>query len=90
MDVQLPPELEPFVQSEIQSGRYSSATEVVRDALRLLEEGSRLPDLQPDEIRQKIAEGAEALRRGEAVDGEEAFGRLEAKLGAMEHERKAG
>jgi antitoxin ParD1/3/4 len=38
MNVSLTPELEKFVGTKVESGRYNSASEVVREALRLLEE----------------------------------------------------
>jgi len=38
MNVSLTPELEKFVSAKVGSGRYNSASEVVREALRLLEE----------------------------------------------------
>ncbi|MCC7339617.1 MAG: type II toxin-antitoxin system ParD family antitoxin, partial [Bryobacterales bacterium] len=38
MNVSLTPELEEFVAAKVQTGRYTSASEVVREALRLLEE----------------------------------------------------
>ena len=74
MDVHLTPELEKIVQSKPQSGRYHSASEVVREALRVME--------QRDEARQKIARGLESLRQSKGVDGQEAFLRLDAR-----HER---
>ena len=37
MNVSLTPELEKFVAAKVESGRYTSASEVVREALRLLE-----------------------------------------------------
>jgi antitoxin ParD1/3/4 len=40
-NVSLTPELEEFVDSKVASGRYRSASEVVRAALRLLEERER-------------------------------------------------
>ena len=42
MNVSLTPELAAFVQGRVASGRYGSASEVVRAALRLLEEDGRL------------------------------------------------
>ncbi|HVV34419.1 MAG TPA: type II toxin-antitoxin system ParD family antitoxin [Vitreimonas sp.] len=57
----LGPHWEKFVKREIASGRYASASEVVRAALRELEErGTRLKALQDH-----LAEGAEQARRGE-------------------------
>ncbi len=38
MNVHLTPELEQLVQTKVQSGRYNSASEVVREALRLMEQ----------------------------------------------------
>ncbi len=42
MNVSLTPELEKLVADKVGSGRYNSASEVVREALRLLEEQDQL------------------------------------------------
>lgn len=55
---------ETFIRNEVGSGRYGSASEVVRDALRTLEEKqSRL-----DALRAHLAEGAAQARRGEFME----------------------
>jgi antitoxin ParD1/3/4 len=55
---------EVFIRNEIASGRYGSASEVVRDALRYLEErNARLAAL-----RAHLAEGAAQAQRGELVE----------------------
>ena len=46
MNVSLTPELEQFVQSKVENGRYNSASEVVREALRLLEEHEKMRTTQ--------------------------------------------
>ena len=46
MNVHLTPELEQLVQNKIQTGRYNSASEVVREALRLLEQKDELRTIQ--------------------------------------------
>jgi antitoxin ParD1/3/4 len=46
MNVSLTPELEAMVRQRVESGRYSNASEVVRDALRHLEEHERLERLR--------------------------------------------
>ena len=38
MNVSLTPTLERYIQAKVQSGRYSSASEVVREGLRALQE----------------------------------------------------
>ena len=89
MNVNLTPKLEKLVHNKVKTGRYNSASEVVREALRLLEERDHIMKLRREELRKKISLGLESLRRGEGVDGEEVFDRLEAELDAME-KRKAG
>jgi antitoxin ParD1/3/4 len=82
MNVSLTPELEKFVQDKVDTGRYTSASEVVREALRLLEKREErlrereqaLKAFQAD-LDRRIAE-ADA---GGWIDGEEAFARLRAK-----------
>jgi antitoxin ParD1/3/4 len=55
---------EVYIKNEIASGRYGSASEVVRDALRAMEERkSKL-----DALRSHLALGAEQARAGEFVD----------------------
>lgn len=77
MNVHLTPELETLVQAKVKTGRYNSASEVVREALRLFEERERIRELQLREIRKRINEGWASLERGEGVDGAEFFRLLE-------------
>ena len=65
MNVSLSPELTRLVHKRVASGRYGSATEVVRAALRLLEEQEEIHRLQLDELRKQVAVGLEQLGRGE-------------------------
>jgi antitoxin ParD1/3/4 len=71
---------EQFIRQQIESGRYASASEVVREALRLLEGRERLREIELEEYRAKIREGMES---GPGVPAEEVFARLEAKYQAM-------
>lgn len=56
---------EVFIKNEISSGRYGSASEVVRDALRSMEE--RKSKLEA--LRHHLAQGTEQAKAGEFVDG---------------------
>lgn len=89
MNVSLTPELERFVQDKVQTGRYNSASEVVREALRVLHEREQLRELQIQEFRKRIAEGAASLDRGEGVDGETFMAELEASLQGSHKIRKS-
>src|SRR5208283_3275436 len=84
MNVHLTPELETLVQNKVKTGRYNSASEVVREALRLFEERERIRELQVRELRKRINEGWASLSRGEGVDGEGFFRGLERE----EHKRR--
>ena len=54
---------EVFIRSEVGSGRYGSASEVVRDALRALEEQK----MRLDALRLHLAQGAAQARNGDFV-----------------------
>jgi antitoxin ParD1/3/4 len=79
MNVSLTQELEEFVHSKVQSGMYFSASEVIREGLRLLRDQDELKNRHINEVREKIAHGVEQLERGETVDGEEVFRKLRQK-----------
>jgi antitoxin ParD1/3/4 len=67
MNVSLTPELENFVSAKVDSGRYNSASEVVREALRLLEERDHARSLRLEEFNNELGRRIEALDRGKSV-----------------------
>ena len=79
MNVSLTPELARFVAGKVASGRYTSASEVVREALRLLEEHDRTREAQLAAFNQELGARLASLDRGERVDPAAARGRLEQK-----------
>ena len=84
MNVSLTPELEKLVHVKVESGRYTSASEVIREALRLMEQRDQLQELHKDDIRAKIAAGAASLSAGNSVDGEDVFARIDDEIDAAE------
>lgn len=88
MNVSLTPELEKLVHEKVKTGRYNSASEVVREALRLLEDHDQLRALHVEEVRKKIAEGLDALDRGQGIDGEEAVDQLRKKSEARRRKKR--
>jgi antitoxin ParD1/3/4 len=79
MNVSLTPKLEEFVARKVDSGRYTSASEVVREALRLLEESDQARSLQLATFRQELGQRLAALDRGEFLDSETVRARLKLK-----------
>lgn len=76
MNVHLTAELEQMVQAKVKSGRYNSASEVVREALRLMEER----DAVRADVRKMILAGYESAQAGRLVDGDAFFDQMEAEM----------
>lgn len=64
MNVSLTPELEQYIQEKVASGLYYSASEVVREGLRLLKEREQLQQVRLQELRNDIQKGVDS---GEAT-----------------------
>lgn len=60
MNVSLTPELEQYVQEKVASGLYYSASEVIREGLRLLREREQLQQMRLQELRQEIQAGLDS------------------------------
>ncbi|ADW69400.1 type II toxin-antitoxin system ParD family antitoxin [Granulicella tundricola] len=86
MNVSLTPELDEFVGAKVASGRYTSASEVVREALRLLEERDLERSSQLAAFNQELKQRLQSLERGEFVEMHEVRARLEQK--SQERRRK--
>jgi antitoxin ParD1/3/4 len=67
MNVSLTPELETLVNEKVKSGNYNSASEVVREALRLLKEQDELRRIRREDVRREVMKGVEEIRRGQGV-----------------------
>jgi antitoxin ParD1/3/4 len=79
MNVSLTPELENFVQTKVTSGRYTSASEVIREALRLLEEHDKARAVQLEDFRSQVDRRLASLDRGEGLNGETVFAQIRKK-----------
>lgn len=60
MNVSLTPELEQYIQEKVSSGLYYSASEVVREGLRLLKEREQLQQIRLQELRQDVQVGLDS------------------------------
>ncbi len=66
MNVSLTPELEAMVAEKVKSGLYNSASEVVREGLRLVREQDQLREIRLNELRAEIQIGIDQADRGES------------------------
>jgi antitoxin ParD1/3/4 len=83
MNVSITPELEKFIQQEVKTGLYQSASEVIRAALRRLKadkEKGKPPFVVSSraELEEKLLEGISELDRGEGLPVERVFAELKA------------
>jgi antitoxin ParD1/3/4 len=60
LNINLTPQLEELVRSKVASGLYTSASEVVREALRLLEEQDQLRNARLEQLRGDIRRGLDS------------------------------
>lgn len=79
MNVSLTPELDKFVARKVESGRYTSASEVVREALRLLEEHDHARSSQIAAFNKELGARLASLDRGQLVEPASARKRIEQK-----------
>ncbi|MEA2740179.1 MAG: antitoxin ParD1/3/4 [Acetobacteraceae bacterium] len=75
---------ETFVQSQLASGRYNNASEVLRDALRLMEDRER----RLAALDGAVARGLSDVEAGRVSSAEEVFDELDAKYSRMAADRR--
>lgn len=73
MNVSLTPELERYINDKVEAGSYRSASEVVRESVRLMRRVEEDRAARLAALRRDIDEAIAEMDRGEGIDGEEAF-----------------
>ena len=68
VNISLTPEQEARVRARVASGDYASVSEVMRAALRLLDQQEKLRDIQLQELREAVMVGMRQAERGETED----------------------
>jgi len=92
MNVSLTPELEELVNCKVTSGMYHSASEVIREGLRLLKEQDILREARLSALRQDIEEGERQIANGHFSDyssGKEAMDSVMRQVAARRITRKS-
>lgn len=79
MNVSLTPELDRYVAEKVASGRYTSASEVLREALRLMEERDQLRQAELAVFQQRLNERLDSLNQGKHADPVDVRRRIEHK-----------
>ncbi len=89
MDISLTSQLEKVVREKVASGLYNSASEVVGEALRLLDDHDRLQQIKLERLRNDLQEG---LDSGESapldIDAIKADGRKQSRLAQSKRRKR--
>ncbi len=80
MNVSLTHELESLVEQKVKAGMYSSASEVVREGLRLLQQRDEMRETKLNALRAEIQKGIDDLEAGRFKDGPEAMAEIKERL----------
>jgi antitoxin ParD1/3/4 len=80
MKLSLPPELQSFLDEQLQSGKYASEAELYITALQSLVDREQYLQTKRDELQAAVAIGTAQADRGEKIDGETAMENFRQKL----------
>ena len=80
VNVSVGKEFEEYVKGKVASGDYASASEVVRDGLRLMKERDMLREWRLQSLKDEIQKGIDSLERGEGRDGETVMDEIRERL----------
>ena len=64
MNISLTPQLEQIINRKVESGMYTSVSEVIREALRLLHEHDQVKEIQIREMKEKVMAGVQQIQEG--------------------------
>lgn len=78
--ISLPEEQDSFIKDQVASGQYSTASEVVRDAIRLLQEKEAIRQQKLEALRAEIEKGKKSIEEGRYDTAENVFKRFEKKI----------
>lgn len=80
MNISLTPELEKLVQDKVSSGLYTSASEVIRESLRLLNQYESVQQKRLMQLQQEIEIGLKQLDKGQGINADVVYQRLRNKI----------
>src|ERR1700733_11605924 len=72
LNVSITPHFSKFIRDKVKSGRYSNASEVVREALRRLEQEEMVTEqsviVDPDNMKEAVLQGLGSIERGDFTE----------------------
>ena len=90
LNVSLTAHLRNYVRGKVKSGSYESASEVIRDSLRALQERERAADeAYWQVVREKVAGARREVAGGKGLDGETVMAEIIADAGGDSERRRS-
>jgi antitoxin ParD1/3/4 len=80
VEIALTKDIESYIQEKVNSGQYASASEVFFAGIKLLQEIEQTYQGRFEELRNEVRIGLEAAERGDVIDGDVVFSRLQERL----------
>lgn len=72
LNVSITPHFSKFIREKVKSGRYTNASEVVREALRRFEQEEMLTEqssiVDPDNVKEAVLQGFASIERGDFTE----------------------
>jgi antitoxin ParD1/3/4 len=88
LNVSLTPQLRNYVRAKVRSGGYESASEVIRDSLRALQEREQVSAAYWSDVRGKVAVARRDVAEGRVEDGDAAMDEIIADLHGEQRQTK--
>ena len=88
ISISFTPQQVEFLSACVASGRYQSTSEVVREAVRLLQDQQAHRQAELERVRELVREGAEALDAGQVVDCDSFFLEWDEELDVIEASKR--
>lgn len=87
MNISLTPELEKFIHEKVAGGMYTTASEVVRESLRLMHTYDDVQKKKITQLNKAIDAGMAELNQGKHIDGEKSRKKMKNKIDAISKEK---
>jgi len=88
MNISLTPELEKYVNTKVNSGMYTSASEVIRESLRLLHTYEDIQTQRAQELNDAVNIGLMQLSRGHKISAKDSYSKLQAKINKIAQKKE--
>ena len=86
MNISLTPELEQYVNAKVSSGMYTSASEVIRESLRLLHTYEDRQNQRIQQLNQSIEVGLKQLNTGNKLSAKDSYKKMKKKINKIAKE----